>query len=338
MLHAIARKVGRGLLAAAALVTLGLSTPGPQAQTSPLPSWNDGTARTAIIDFVERVTRPGSPDFVPVEERIATFDNDGTLWTEQPMYVQAAFVLDRAAALAKERPDLRERQPFKAILDGDRAALAALGEQGLTDLVAATHSGMSTAEFEKTVSEWLASARHPRFQKPYTALVYQPMVELLTYLREKDFKTFIVSGGGIEFMRPWTEKAYGIPPEQVVGSSGNTVYRLDGDTPVIEKLPTVEFVDDGPGKAVGINRFIGRRPVFAAGNSDGDLQMLQWTTLNKGPRFALIVHHTDAEREYAYDRTSEVGRLDKALDEAPRRGWLVVDMKKDWKTIYPPQQ
>jgi phosphoglycolate phosphatase-like HAD superfamily hydrolase len=335
MLHAIARKVGRGLLAAAALAAIGFATPGARAQTNPLPSWNDGPARTAIIDFVERVTRPGSPDFVPVEERIATFDNDGTLWTEQPMYVQAAFVLDRATALARERPELRDTQPFKAILEGDRAALAALGEQGLTDLVAATHSGMTTADFERTVSEWLASARHPRFRRPYTDLVYQPMVELLTYLRAKDFKTFIVSGGGIEFMRPWTEKAYGIPPEQVVGSSGNTVYRLDGDTPVIEKLPTVEFVDDGPGKAVGINRFIGRRPVFAAGNSDGDLQMLQWTTLNNGPRFALIVHHTDAEREYAYDRTSEVGRLDKALDEAPRRGWLVVDMKKDWKTVYP---
>nr|WP_245571675.1 HAD family hydrolase [Microvirga subterranea] len=311
---------------------------GAWAQPDPLPSWNDGAGKTSIIAFVEKVTREGGPDFVPVEERIATFDNDGTLWTEQPMYVQAAFILDRAREIAKDNPDLRERQPYKAILESDRAALAALGEQGLADLVAATHSGMITTAFEKTVANWLATARHPRFARPYTELIYQPMLDLLVYLRTNGFKTFIVSGGGVEFMRPWTEKAYGIPPEQVVGSSGKTSYRLDGDTPIIEKLPTVEFIDDGPGKPLGINRFIGRRPVFAAGNSDGDLQMLQWTTLNTGPRFGLIVHHTDAEREYAYDRTSEVGRLDKALDEASKRGWLVVDMKRDWKTIYPPRR
>lgn len=311
------------------------SAPGPSiAQPDPLPSWNDGSAKTAILAFVEKVTRQGGPDFVPVEERIATFDNDGTLWCEQPMYVQAAFVLDRAKDLARSQPGLSDKQPFKAVLEGDQAALAALGEQGLADLVAATHSRMTTAEFENTVSKWLATARHPRFDKPYTDLTYRPMVELLAYLRANGFKTFVVSGGGIEFMRPWTEKAYGIPPEQVIGSSGKAAYRLEGDIPVIEKLPSVDFVDDGPGKAVGINRFIGRRPVFAAGNSDGDLQMLQWTTLNTGPRFALIVHHTDAEREYAYDRTSEVGRLDKALDEATRRGWLVVDMKKDWKRVF----
>ncbi|MET0746421.1 MAG: HAD family hydrolase [Microvirga sp.] len=309
---------------------------GARAQPDPLPSWNDGPAKTAIVSFVQRIVAPGGPDFVPAEERIATFDNDGTLWTEQPMYVQAAFVLDRAAELAKTNPALQQQQPFKAILEGDRAALAALGEQGLTELVAATHSGLTTAEFATIVADWLATARHPRFHRPYTALVYQPMIELLAYLRANGFKTFIVSGGGVEFMRPWTGKAYGIPPEQVIGSSGRTSYRLEGDTPVIEKLPAVEFVDDGPGKPLGINRFIGRRPVFAAGNSDGDLQMLQWTTLNAGARFGLIVHHTDAEREYAYDRDSKVGRLDKALDEAPRRGWLVVDMKTDWKTIYGP--
>ncbi|MCB8821982.1 HAD family hydrolase [Microvirga rosea] len=326
----------RALLVFAAVNMLGLTAPEAQTQTDPLPSWNDGAAKTRIIDFVQRVTRQAGPDFVPIEDRIATFDNDGTLWTEQPNYVQAEFVEARARELANANPELAGRQPFKALLSGDRATLAALGEQGIADLMIATHSGMTTTAFEKSVSDWLATARHPRFNRPYTELIYQPMVELLTYLRANGFKTFIVSGGGVEFMRPWTEKAYGIPPEQVIGSSGKTSYRLEGDTPVIEKLPTVEFVDDGSGKPLGINRFIGRRPVFAAGNSDGDLQMLQWTTLNTGPRFALIVHHTDVEREYAYDRQSQIGRLDKALDEAPKRGWLVVDMKRDWKTIYKP--
>ncbi|MBZ6074711.1 HAD family hydrolase [Microvirga puerhi] len=326
----------RGFIVALALLALGPAASGAWAQADPLPSWNDGNAKSAILAFVGRVTQQGGSDFVPVEERIATFDNDGTLWTEQPMYVQAAFILDRAKQMVKEHPELAQQPVFKAIVDGDTAALASLGEQGLADLMIATHSGMDTETFDKAVSDWLATARHPRFQRPYTDLVYQPMVELLAYLRANGFKTFIVSGGGIEFVRPWTEKAYGIPPEQVIGSSGKTRYRLDGDTPVIEKLPEVDFVDDGPGKPVGINRFIGRRPVFAAGNSDGDLQMLQWTTLNTGPRFALIVHHTDAEREYAYDRQSLVGKLDKALDEAPRRGWLVVDMKNDWRTIYKP--
>lgn len=327
----------RVLLLIFAAMTAGLAATHSVAQTDPLPSWNDGNAKSAIVEFVKRVTTEGGPDFVPIEERIATFDNDGTLWTEQPNYVQAMFVFDRIAAMAKERPEMKETQPFKAVLEADRATLAALGEQGLVELVTATHSGMSTAEFEKTVRDWIATAQHPRFHRPYTALVYQPMLELLAHLRANGFKTFIVSGGGVEFMRPWAEKAYGIPPEQVIGSSGKTVYELNGDKPVINKLPAVEFVDDGPGKPVGINRFIGRRPIFAAGNSDGDLQMLQWTTLDAGPRFALIVHHTDADREYAYDRHSAVGKLDKALDEAPRRGWLVVDMKNDWKTIYPPR-
>jgi phosphoglycolate phosphatase-like HAD superfamily hydrolase len=308
------------------------------AQGDPLPSWNDGKAKSAIIAFVARVTTQGGSDFVPVEQRIATFDNDGTLWSEQPVYFQVAFVLDRVRAMAKDHPDWRTKQPYKAVLEGDRAALAALGEKGLLELMAATHTGMTVDAFAKSVTEWVTTARHPRFNRPYTDLVYQPMLELLGYLRSNGFKTFIVSGGGVEFMRPWVEKVYGIPPEQVVGSSCKTTYKLVGDKPEIDKLAQIEFIDDGPGKPVGINRFIGRRPVFAAGNSDGDLQMLQWTTLNTGPRFALIVHHTDVEREWAYDRNSPVGRLDKALDEAPKRGWLVVDMKADWKVIYPFQK
>jgi phosphoglycolate phosphatase-like HAD superfamily hydrolase len=305
------------------------------AQADPLPSWTQGDAKGRILDFVARVTTPGGPDFVPVEERIATFDNDGTLWAEQPMYFQLAFAIDRVKALASQHPEWTTKPPFDAVLSGDRAALAALGEKGFLSLVAATHAGVTVAEFEKTVRDWLATARHPRFDRPYTSLVYQPMLELLTFLRASGFKTFIVSGGGVEFMRPWVPATYGIPPEQIVGSSGRTAFRLDGDIPAIVKLPEIEFIDDGPGKPVGINRFIGRRPVFAAGNSDGDLQMLQWTTLNTGPRFAMIVHHTDAEREWAYDRNSSVGRLDKALDEAPRRGWLVVDMKNDWGRVFP---
>ncbi|CAH1670279.1 HAD family hydrolase [Chelatococcus asaccharovorans] len=305
------------------------------AQTDPLPSWNDGKAKTAILDFVRRVTTQGGADYVPVEERVATFDNDGTLWSEQPMYVQVVFAVDRLKEMATANPALRDSQPFKAVVEGDRAALAALGEKGLLAIIAQTHSGMTVTEFEAIVRTWLATARHPRFNQPYTALVYQPMLELLAFLKANDFKTFIVSGGGIEFMRPWVPAAYGIPPERIVGSSGKTLFKLGADKPVIEKLAAVEFVDDGPGKPIGINRFIGRRPLFAAGNSDGDLEMLQWTTLDSGPRFGLIVHHTDAAREWAYDRASPVGRLDKALDEAPRRGWTVVDMKSDWKVVFP---
>jgi phosphoglycolate phosphatase-like HAD superfamily hydrolase len=322
----------------AGMLALGLGALAPLAalaQGDPLPSWNDGAAKTAILDFVGRVTREGGPDFVPVEERIATFDNDGTLWSEQPMYFQMLFAIDRLKAVAKANPALAETQPYKAVLSDDKAALAALGEKGLLQIVALTHAGMTVADFHALVTEWLKTARHPRFDRPYNELVYQPMLELLAHLRASGFKTFIVSGGGIEFMRPWATQAYGIPPEQIVGSSGKTEFQLNGDTPALRKLPEVEFIDDGPGKAVGINHFIGRRPVFAAGNSDGDLQMLQWTTLNTGPRFALIVHHTDAVREWAYDRDSHVGKLDKALDEAPKRGWLVVDMKNDWKVIYP---
>ncbi|MFG1182149.1 HAD family hydrolase [Xanthobacter sp. DSM 14520] len=312
-----------------------VAVPLAHAQTDPLPSWNQGATKAAIVDFVARTTRDGGPDFVPVEDRIAVFDNDGTLWSEQPAYFQAAFAFDRIRALAKDHPEWKDKQPFKAVLEGDMKTLAGAGEKGLLEIVAATHAGMSVSDFGALVTDWITTARHPRFDRPYTDLVFQPMLELLAYLRANGFRTFIVSGGGIEFMRPWAPGIYGIPPEQIVGSSGKTEFRLDGDKPEIVKLPAVEFVDDGSGKPVGINRFIGRRPVFAAGNSDGDLQMLQWTTLNSGPRFGLIVHHTDAEREWAYDRASPFGRLDKALDEAPRRGWTVVDMKSDWNVIYP---
>jgi phosphoglycolate phosphatase-like HAD superfamily hydrolase len=326
------RAVIRGLAAVAAL---SIGTPS-FSQTDPLPSWNDGPVKTAILDFVARTTTSGGPDFVPVLERIATFDNDGTLWTEQPIYFQVAFAMDRVKALAPQHPEWQTLEPFKSMLVDDRAALAAMGEKGLLAIMAATHSGLTTAEFTKAVLDWLATARHPRFNRPYTDLVYQPMLELLAHLRANHFKTFIVSGGGIEFMRPWTERIYGIPPEQVVGSSGVTKYVLQPDgVPVLMKEAKVQFIDDGPGKAEGINQYIGRRPVFAFGNSDGDQQMLEWTAAGTGPRFMGLVHHTDAAREYAYDRQSSVGRLDKAWDEAVRRKWAVVDMKNDWKVIYP---
>ena len=301
----------------------------------PLPSWNEGAVKKSITDFVARVTAQGSADFVPTEQRIATFDNDGTLWCERPVYFQAAFAFDRVRATALQHPEWRTTQPFKAILEKDIKALAASGEKGLLQVVAATHTGMTTEQFSKAVVEWTATARHPRFNRPYTDLVYQPMLELLAYLRANGFKTFVVSGGGIEFMRPWMEKVYGIPPEQVVGSSGVVKFQTGaGGKPELMKLAKVEFIDDGPGKPVGINRFIGRRPIFAFGNSDGDLQMLQWTAAGDGARFAGIVHHTDAEREYAYDRQSKIGKLDKALDEASARNWTVVDMKRDWKRVF----
>ncbi|WP_246664360.1 HAD family hydrolase [Tardiphaga sp. P9-11] len=306
------------------------------AQSDSLPSWNDSAAKKSIVDFVSRVTAQGAPDFVPVEQRIAVFDNDGTLWCEQPIYFQFAFAFDRIRAIAPQHPEWKTTQPYKAILDGDMKAFAASGEKGLLQMVAAAHSGMTTDEFSRTVIEWTATARHPRFNRPYTQLVYQPMLELLAYLRANGFKTFIVSGGGVEFMRPWVEKAYGIPPEQVVGSSGTVALQMDAaGKPSLLKTSKIEFIDDGPGKPVGINRFIGRRPIFAFGNSDGDLQMLQWTAAGAGTRFMGLVHHTDAEREYAYDRKSKIGKLDKALDEATVRGWAVIDMKKDWKTIFP---
>ena len=306
-----------------------------QQPADPLPSWNDGPAKQAILDFVKATTDQASPKFVPPAERIAVFDNDGTLWVEHPMYTQLAFALDRVKALAPKHPEWREKPPFKDVLDNNLPALAASGKRGLMELIMATHAGMTTQEFEKTVQDWLATARHPRFKRPYTELVYQPMLELLSYLRANGFKTFIVSGGGIEFMRPWTGKIYGVPPEQVVGSSIKTKYEQKNGQPAIVRLPEIDFIDDKAGKPVGINKFIGRRPLAAFGNSDGDLEMLQWTSAGPGARLMLLVHHTDAKREYAYDRQSHFGRLDKALDEARQRGWVVVDMKKDWKRIFP---
>jgi phosphoglycolate phosphatase-like HAD superfamily hydrolase len=303
-----------------------------------LPSWNEGPAKAAILDFVADVTTPNTAGFVPVAERIAVFDNDGTLWVEQPMYVQGVFAFDRLRALAPQHPEWQTQQPFKAALEGDRATLADAGEQGLVALVMATHAGMTTDAFAAAVTDWLATAQHPRFQRPYLRLVYRPMVELLGYLRANGFKTFIVSGGGVDFMRPWAEGAYGIPPEQVVGSSIKAGFELRDGRPVLVKLPEIEFVDDKAGKPAGIHRFIGRRPIAAFGNSDGDLEMLQWTTIGvPGRRFGLIVHHDDAEREYAYDRDSHVGRLDEALDAAPAAGWAVVSMKNDWREVFPPQ-
>ncbi|HYC16271.1 MAG TPA: HAD family hydrolase [Pseudolabrys sp.] len=304
------------------------------AQSDPLPSWNDGKAKQSILDFVNAVTHEGAPNFVPAPERIATFDNDGTLWVEQPMYTQLAFALDRVKALAPMHPEWKQKQPFKAVLDGDMKALAASGERGLVELVMATHAGMTIEEFERIVKEWLSTARHPRFKRPYTELVYQPMLELLAYLRANGFKTFIVSGGGIEFMRPWTERIYGVPPEQVVGSSIKTRFQMRRDIPELFRLAEINFVDDGAGKPVGINEHIGRRPIAAFGNSDGDLQMLQWATKSGGRRFGLIVHHTDGDREYAYDRESHFGHLDKALDAAALNDWMVVSMKDDWKRIF----
>jgi len=309
-----------------------------QAQTDPLPSWNDGASKKAILTFVKRVTTKGSPDFVPPPERIATFDNDGTLWAEQPMYFQFFFALDRVKALAPQHPEWKDTEPFASLLKGDVKGALAGGDHALLELVLATHTGMTTDEFEKLVKDWIATAKHPVTKRPFTEMVYRPMLELLAYLRANAFKTFIVSGGGIEFMRPWVEKTYGIPPEQVVGSSVKTKFEVRDGKRVLVRLPEVNFIDDNVGKPVGINQHIGRRPIAAFGNSDGDLQMLQWTTAGTGARFALIVHHTDAVREWAYDRESAIGKLDKALDEAKAKGWTVVDMKNDWKRIFPFEQ
>jgi hypothetical protein len=308
--------------------------PSSEAIPESLPSWSEGPAKGAITDFVARVTDPASPDFVPEAERIATFDNDGTLWAEQPAYFQLLFAIDRVKALAPEHPEWATTQPFKAVLDGDMEALAAAGEHGLLELVMASHAGMTTLEFEEIVKDWITHARHPKTGQPLTRMVYQPMLELLEYLRANGFKTFIVSGGGIEFMRPWTEEVYGIPPEQVVGSSIKTKFEVRSGAPILVRLPEIDFVDDKEGKPVGIHSHIGRRPIAAFGNSDGDLQMLQWTAAGDGPSFCLYVHHTDAEREWAYDRESHIGRLDEGLKEAEARGWTVVDMKRDWKRVF----
>jgi phosphoserine phosphatase len=305
------------------------------AAADPLPSWNDTAPKQAIVAFVEKTTREGSPDFVPVPERIAVFDNDGALWSEQPAYFQLFFAIDRIKALAPKHPEWQTEEPFASLLKGDMKAALAGGEKALFDIVMATHAGMTTEEFEKVVTDWISTAKHPKTGKPYTEMVYQPMLELLAYLRANQFKTFIVSGGGIEFMRPWTERVYGIPPEQVVGSTGGLKYELRDGKPVIVKTPELVHNDDKAGKPVGIQRHIGRRPIAAFGNSDGDFQMLEWTTSGKGPRFGMIIHHTDAEREFAYDRESHIGKLDRGLDEGPKRGWTIVSMKEDWKTVFP---
>lgn len=322
-----------------AILLLGAAVPRAAAQQAsvgdPLPSWKDGPRKAALMEFVQRVTDDNSPDFVPPAQRIATFDNDGTLWSEKPAYFQLLFAVDRVKQLAPQHPEWKTTEPFAAVLAGDLKQAAASGEKGLMQLVAATHSGMTVEEFTKDVTAWIETARHPQTGRPYTEMVYQPMLELLDYLRANDFKTFIVSGGGIEFMRPWAEKTYGIPPEQVVGSSLKMKYEVHDGKPVLVKLAEVDLIDDKAGKPVGIQSHIGRRPIFAAGNSDGDYQMLQWTTAGTGPRFGMIVHHTDAKREWAYDRQSHVGQLDKALDDAGREGWQVVDMAQDWATVYP---
>ena len=301
----------------------------------PLPSWNDGTTKQSILDFVGSIATEGSPQYVPSSDRIATFDNDGTLWAEQPLYFQFLFALDRVKALAPEHPEWKEKEPFKSLLAGDIKAALAGGEHALMEVLAAAHSGMTTEEFQRIVEDWVATAKHPGTGQRYTEMVYQPMIELLAYLRANGFKTYVVSGGGVEFMRAFAEEVYGIPPEQVIGSTGKLSYELRDGQPVFVKLPTVEFVDDKIGKPMAIHRIIGRRPIAAFGNSDGDLQMLQWTAAGSGARLCLFVHHTDAEREWAYDRASSIGRLDKGLDEAAAKGWAVMDMKRDWKVIFP---
>jgi phosphoglycolate phosphatase-like HAD superfamily hydrolase len=299
-----------------------------------LRSWNEGSAKQSIVDFVRGVTAAGGPQFVKPEERIAVFDNDGTLWSEQPIYFQLAFVVDRLKAMAPQHPEWKDNPLVAAVLTGDMKAVAAGGVRGILELVTITHAGMTTDEFAKIVRDWVVSARHPKFNRPYTDVIFQPMLELLAYLRANTFKTFIVSGGGVEFMRVWAEKVYGIPPEQVIGSSIVTKFEILAGAPVLTRLPQLDFMDDNVGKPVGINKHIGRRPIAAFGNSDGDLQMLQWTTGSKGSSFALLVHHTDAVREYAYD-ASPLGKLDVALVEAKAKGWTVVDMKQDWNQIYP---
>jgi len=304
-----------------------------------LPSWKEGPAKNAIVGFVAKVTKAGSPDFVPPEERIATFDNDGTLWSEQPMYFQLFFALDRVKALAPQHPEWKTKEPFASLLKGDVKGALAGGDRAILEIVMATHAGMTTEEFETIVKQWVATAKHPRFQRPFTECVYQPMLELLSYLRDNGFKTFIVSGGGIEFMRPWTEKVYGIPPEQVVGSSIETKYEMRQGKPVLVRLPKIDFIDDKAGKPVGINSHIGRRPIAAFGNSDGDRQMLEWTQGGGGARLMMLVHHDDGKREFAYGAESKIGTFsDSLMAEAKRNGWTVISMKDDWGTIFPAEK
>jgi phosphoglycolate phosphatase-like HAD superfamily hydrolase len=317
------------------LAILWLAVSGAAAAQAVLPSWNDGAAKSAITDFVKAVTTKGGKEFVRPADRIAVFDNDGTLWAEQPIYFQFLFAIDRVKALAPKHPEWKEQEPYASLLKGDMKAALAGGEHALLEMVHASHAGVTTEEFEKLVRDWFATARHPRFRQPYSRVVYQPMLDLLRYLRANGFKTYIVSGGGVEFMRVFAERAYGIPPEQVIGSSGKQKFELRDGKPVLVKLPELDFLDDKEGKPIAIQKFIGRRPLAAFGNSDGDLAMLQWTCSGAGARFCLYVHHTDAEREWAYDRASSIGRLDKGLDEARARGWTVADMKRDWKRIFP---
>jgi phosphoglycolate phosphatase-like HAD superfamily hydrolase len=309
-------------------------SPSDSATPDPLGSWNEGAVKNAIMDFVARVTQAGGPDYVAPEERIATFDNDGTLWSEQPYYFQVAFALDRVKAMASQHPEWQEKDPFKSVLAGDLKTAFAGGLPALAEIVIATHSGMTIDEFNVMARDWLATTRHPKTNKLFTEMVFQPMVELLAYLRANGFKTFIVSGGGVEFMRTFVEVTYGVPPEQVIGSSGKLKFEMRDGKPVLTKLVDIEILDDNVVKPAVIQNHIGRRPIASFGNSDGDLAMLQWTTAGKGARFALIVHHTDAAREWAYDRAPSMGQLDKALDEANAKGWTVVDMKNDWRRIF----
>jgi len=333
------RQLAGYLTVAAVAAVLAAVSPGSAAMAAePLPSWNAGPSKQAIVAFVEKVTREGTPDFVPPAERIATFDNDGTLWAEQPMYFQLLFALHRVKALAPQHPEWKTKEPFASVLKGDLKSALAGGDRALLELVMVTHAGTTTEEFSRQVADWIATARHPTTGRLLSEMVYQPMLELLAYLRASGFKTFIVSGGGIEFMRPWAERVYGVPPEQVIGSSIKTRLEVRDGQPVLVRLPEVAFVDDKAGKPVAIQQAIGRRPIAAFGNSDGDLQMLQWTAAGAGPRLCLLVHHTDAGREWAYDRTSHVGRLDQGLDEAKIRGWTVVDMKAEWKVVFAPSR
>jgi phosphoserine phosphatase len=326
----------RTILFASTLLLAACAASRPEPGLDPLPSWNEGAVKQTILAFVEDVSDPSGGSFVPPGERVAVFDNDGTLWSEKPTYFQLLFILDRVRALAPQHPEWATQQPFKAVLEDDRAALAAAGEHGLIELAMATQAGMTTTEFEAAVSDWVASARHPVTGRPYTGMVFQPMLELLDLLRAGGFEVYIVSGGGIDFMRPWADDVYGTPPENVVGSSFELRYERRESGPALVREPKMHFINDKGGKPVGIQRHIGRRPVIAVGNSDGDYEMLEWTTSGAGPRLGLIVHHTDAQREWAYDRQSSEGRLDRALNDAPAQGWTVVDMARDWRVVFPP--
>ncbi len=301
----------------------------------PLPSWNNVTSKRNIISYVQEVTDVNSKYFIPVKDRIATFDNDGNLWSEQPLYFQLFFAMDRVKEMAAEHPEWKNKQPFKAVLENDMAELAKQGEHGLIQLVMATHAGKTTVEFDTDVKQWIQTAKHPQKNVTYDKLVYQPMLELLQYLRDNDFKTYVVSGGGVDFMRAFVTDIYGIPEEQIIGSRIKTSFDYNDGSPVIRRLPELDFIDDKEGKPINIQKIIGKKPVFSSGNSDGDLQMMQWTASNKYKSFMLYVHHTDSIREWAYDRESHIGKLDKGLDQSLRDGWTVIDMKNDWKLIYP---